>query len=164
MSSGIRWFLTAVGVLFAVGVVALAGVGGYVYWDRVQTAAEDETRDTLPALATQQVPQIFGFDYQTVEGSLNTAALLLTDDYKVEFEERAQREIIPQARERQLVTQANVVGAGMLDAQRNTGSVLVFLNRTVTDNTKQPVYDGSRLRVDYAKQRGEWKIKYIQPI
>ena len=164
MTTGVRRLLTAVGILLAVGVVALAAVGGYVYWDRVQTAAEVETRDTLPALATQQVPQIFGFDYQTVEGSLNTAALLLTDDYKSEFEAHAEREIIPQARERQLVTQANVVGAGMMDVQRNSGSVLVFLNRTVTDKTKQPVYDGSRLRVDYAKQRGEWKIKYIQPI
>lgn len=118
----------------------------------------------MPTLATEQVPQIFGFDYQTVERSLDTAALLLTDDYRAEFENRAQNEIIPQARDRQLVTQANVVGAGMLDARRDSGSVLVFLNRTVTDKTKQPVYDGSRLRVDYAKQRGEWKIKFIQPI
>ena len=145
-------------------VVALAGFGGYVYWEKSQARAEQQTRNTLPTLATEQVPQIFGFDYQTVERSLDTAALLLTDDYRAEFENRAQNEIIPQARDRQLVTQANVVGAGMLDARRDSGSVLVFLNRTVTDKTKQPVYDGSRLRVDYAKQRGEWKIKFIQPI
>jgi Mce-associated membrane protein len=164
MSASVRWLLTVVGVLFAVAVVGLAAVGGYVYWDRVETVADKQTRDTLPALAIDQVPKIFAFDYQTVEATLNNAALLLTDDYKAEFENRAQTEIIPQARDRQLVTQANVVGAGMLDAHRDTGSVLVFLNRTVTDKTKQPVYDGSRLRVDYAKQRGEWKIKYITPI
>ena len=164
MPSSIRVLTTAVGVLFAVAVVALAGFGGYVYWEKSQARAEQQTRNTLPTLATEQVPQIFGFDYQTVERSLDTAALLLTDDYRAEFENRAQNEIIPQARDRQLVTQANVVGAGMLDARRDSGSVLVFLNRTVTDKTKQPVYDGSRLRVDYAKQRGEWKIKFIQPI
>lgn len=164
MSLAVRRLLAVVGVLLAVVVVGLGGLGGYVFWEGVQAEGAKQTRDALPALATEQVPQIFGFDYQTVEGSLNTAALLLTDDYKVEFENRAQKEIIPQARERQLVTQANVVGAGMLDAQRDSGSVLVFLNRTVTDKSKQPVYDGSRLRVDYAKQRGEWKIKYIQPI
>lgn len=164
MRAWLGWLVTVVGVLAAVGVVALASLGGSLYWNHVETRDRQETRDALPALAAQQVPLIFGFDYQTVERSLDAAALFLTDDYKSEFEERAQREIIPQARERQLVTQANVVGAGMLDAQRNSGSVLVFLNRTVTDSSKQPVYDGSRLRVDYAKQRGEWKIKYITPI
>jgi Mce-associated membrane protein len=164
MSPVVRRLLTALGALLAVAVVALGGLGGYVFWQNEQAEGEQQTRDTLPALATEQVPQIFGFDYQTVERSLDTAALLLTDDYKAEFENRAQNEIIPQARDRQLVTQANVVGAGMLDAHRDSGSVLVFLNRTVTDKTKQPVYDGSRLRVDYAKQRGEWKIKFIQPI
>jgi len=55
-------------------------------------------------------------------------------------------------------------GVGVLDAQRNSGSVLVFMNRTVTDKSKQPVYDGSRLRVDYEKVDGQWKIQYITPI
>jgi Mce-associated membrane protein len=99
-----------------------------------------------------------------VERSLNEAARLLTVDYEREFADRVAKEVIPQARERQLVSQANVVGAGMLGAHRNSGSVVVFMHRTVTDKSKQPVYDGSRLRVDYEKERGEWKIKYITPI
>ncbi|MCV7178895.1 mammalian cell entry protein, partial [Mycolicibacterium sphagni] len=41
---------------------------------------------------------------------------------------------------------------------------LVFMNRTVTDESKQPVYDGSRLRVDYQKVDGKWLINYITPI
>jgi Mce-associated membrane protein len=153
-----------VGVLVAVGVVALAGLGGYLYWERVETREAQLTSDTLPGLATEQIPLIFGYDYQTVERSLGDAARLLTTDYEREFKDRAAKDIIPQARERQLVSQANVVGAGMLDAHRDSGSVLVFMNRTVTDKSKQPVYDGSRLRVDYEKQRGVWKIKYITPI
>lgn len=157
--------VVAVGVLGAAVVITpLASFGGVLYWDRVSATAETQTRDTLPGLAIQQVPLIFGYDYQTVERSLDDAARLLTDDYRSEFQTRAAQEIIPQARERKLVTQANVVGAGMLDAHRNSGSVLVFLNRTVTDSSKEPVYDGSRIRVDYEKQRGEWKIKFIAPI
>lgn len=164
MRSWVGWLVTTVAMLAAAGVIALGGVGGSLFWERQMTEGAAQAREVLPALATEQVPLIFGFDYQTVERSLDEAALLLTDDYRSEFEERADREIIPQARERQLVTQANVVGAGMLDARRESGSVLVFLNRTVTDKSKQPVYDGSRLRVDYIKQRGEWKIEYITPI
>jgi Mce-associated membrane protein len=156
--------LAFVGVLVVVGVIALAGFVGYRYWQRIETIEAQRTSHTLPDLATEQIPLIFGYDYQTVETSLGAAARMLTADYQREFEDRATKDIIPQARERQLVSQANVVGAGMLDAQRNSGSVMVFLNRTVTDKSKQPIYDGSRLRVDYEKERGEWKIKYITPI
>ena len=162
-----RWttrLLALVRVLAAVGAIALAAGSGSLYWQHVESAAAKRTSDTLPALATEQIPVIFGYDYQTVERSLDAAARLLTQDYEREFKDRAAKDIIPQARERQLVSQANVVGAGMLDAQRDSGSVMVFMNRTVTDKSKQPVYDGSRLRVDYQKERGEWKIKYITPI
>jgi Mce-associated membrane protein len=69
-----------------------------------------------------------------------------------------------QARERRLVSQANTVGVGVLAAQRDSGSVLVYLNRTVTDKPKRPIYDGSRLKVDYVKVDGRWLITYITPI
>ena len=112
----------------------------------------------------QQIPKVFGYDYQTVERSLNEVYPLLTPDYRQEFEDRANKDIIPQARERQLVSQANVVGVGVLTAQRDSASVMVYMNRTVTDKSKTPIYDGSRLRVDYQKIDGKWLIKYITPI
>ena len=115
-------------------------------------------------LAAKQIPGVFGYDYQTVERSLTDAYRLLTPEYRREFEERATKDIIPQARERQVVSQANVVGVGVLTAQRDSASVMVFMNRTVTDKSRQPVYDGSRLRVDYQKVDGKWLIKFITPI
>jgi len=121
-------------------------------------------RDELEPLAAQQITQVFGYDYQTVERSLNQVYPLLTPDYRQEFEDRANKDIIPQARERQLVSQANVVGVGVLSAQRDSASVMVYMNRTVTDKSKTPIYDGSRLRVDYQKMDGKWLIKYITPI
>ncbi len=41
---------------------------------------------------------------------------------------------------------------------------MVYLNRTVTDKTRQPLYDGSRLRVDFQRIDGKWLIAYITPI
>jgi hypothetical protein len=40
----------------------------------------------------------------------------------------------------------------------------VYLNGTVTDKSKQSVYDGSRLKVDYVEVDGQWLINYITPI
>ncbi|MGU3652251.1 mammalian cell entry protein [Mycolicibacterium sp. A43C] len=156
--------IQAVSVLFALGLVALAAVAGGLYWDRVQTRAAQAAEAELPALAVQQIPRVFGYDFQTVERSLSEAATLLTPDYRREFEDRAAKDIIPQARERQVVSQAHAVGAGMLSAQRDSASVLVFMNRTVTDKSKESVYDGSRLKVDYQKVDGRWLISYITPI
>jgi Mce-associated membrane protein len=151
-------------VLLAAGLVTLAGAGGWLYWNRVEMRGEQSARTELAPLAAEQIPQVFGYDYQTVERSLTDAYRLLTPQYRAEFEDRANKDIIPQARERQVISQANVVGVGVLSAQRNSASVLVFMNRTVTDKSKQPVYDGSRLRVDYQKIDGKWLINYITPI
>ncbi|MGN7782088.1 mammalian cell entry protein [Mycolicibacterium sp. 22603] len=156
--------IQAASVLFALALVALAAVAGGLYWDRVQTQAAQAAEAELPALAIQQIPRVFGYDFQTVERSLSEAATLLTPDYRREFEDRAAKDIIPQARERQVVSQAHAVGAGMLSAQRDSASVLVFMNRTVTDKSKESVYDGSRLKVDYQKVDGRWLISYITPI
>ncbi len=151
-------------LLLTVSFVGLAGVGGWLYWNRVELRGEQTTRAEVAPLAAKQIPQVFGYDYQTVERSLNDVYPLLTPDYRQEFEDRANKDIIPQARERQVVSQANVVGVGVLSAQRNSATVMVYMNRTVTDKSKTPIYDGSRLRVDYQKVDGKWLIKYITPI
>jgi Mce-associated membrane protein len=151
-------------VLLATGFVALSGVGGFLYWNRVELNGEQQARAELPPLASEQIPRVFGFDYQTVERSFAEVYPLLTPEYRKEFQDRVTNEIIPQARDRQLVSQAHTVGAGVLDAQRTTASVMVYMNRTVTDKAKESIYDGSRLRVDYKKIDGKWLIAYITPI
>lgn len=151
-------------LVFTIGLIGLAAVAGGLYWDRVQTRAQQAASAVLPGLAIEQIPKVFGYDYQTVERSFTEAANLLTPEYRREFEDRAAKDIIPQARDRQVISQAHAVGAGMLDAGRDSASVLVFMNRTVTDKAEQPVYDGSRLKVDYQKVDGKWLISYITPI
>lgn len=151
-------------IVVGAGVVALGAFGGGLYWDRVEVKAEQTTRNALIPLAADQIPKVFGYDYQTVERSLGEAANYLAPDYRREFEDRVNKDIIPQARDRQVVTQANVVGIGVLDAQPDSGSLMVYMNRTITDKSRQPAYDGSRLKVDYRKVGGKWLIDYITPI
>jgi Mce-associated membrane protein len=160
-----RWstrLAAAFGVLLAVALVALAGVGGYLYWNRVEIKAEQQASQELPPLAAQQIPLILGFDYQTVERSRTEVYNLMTPDFRRQYEDDTTKNVIPQARDRQVISQVNVVGTGMLASQRDSGSVMVFMNRTVTDKSKTPVYDGSRLRVDYQKIDGKWLIGGIK--
>ena len=162
-----RWsarLAVLVGVLLAAGFVALAGFGGTLYWNRVERVGEQEARAELPQLAAQQIPIILGFDYQTIERSRTDAYRLLTPDFRREYEDDTTKNVIPAARQRQLISQVNIVGVGMLDAHRDSGSVMVYMNRVLTDKTKQPLYDGSRLKVDYQKVGQDWRIENITPI
>jgi len=118
----------------------------------------------LPKLAKDEIPRVFAYDYQTVEHSLEAAYPLLTPEYRQEFQKSANAQIIPEAKKREVVVQANVVGVGVMAAKRNSASVMVYLNRTVTDKSRQPMYDGSRLRVDFKRIDGKWLISYITPI
>jgi Mce-associated membrane protein len=159
-----RWLIAATISLLTTAFVGLAAVGGWFYWQRVETRGEQSARAVLPPLAAKEIPQVFGYDYQTVERSLGAAYPLLTPSYRHEFEKSATAQIIPEAKKREVVVQANVVGVGVMAAQRNSASVMVYMNRTVTDKSREPLYDGSRLRVDYQRVGGKWLINYITPI
>ena len=149
-------------IILAAALIALGGMGGTLYWNRVERVGEQQARTELPQLAAQQIPIILGFDYQTIERSRTDAYNLLAPDFRREYEDDTTKNVIPEARDRQVISQVNVVGVGMLAAQRDSASVMVFMNRTVTDKSKQPVYDGSRLRVDYQKIDGTWLIQDIK--
>ncbi len=152
------------GYLSVACIVGLSAASGWFYWERMQTSGEDSARAVLPQLAAKEIPEVFGYDYQTVERSLADAYPFLTPDYRREFQKSANAQIIPEAKKREVVVQANVVGVGVMSAKRNSASVMVYLNRTVTDKSRQPLYDGSRLRVDYKKIGDKWLISYITPI
>ena len=97
-----------------------------------------------------------------MERSLDNAYTMLTPDFRREFQEKANKDIIPQARDRQMVSQVNVVGVGVMDAHRTSGSVMVYINQTWIDKSRQPLYNGSRLRVEYHRLDGKWLINSIE--
>jgi Mce-associated membrane protein len=164
MRRWLRWLVAVAGSLLVAAIVGLSAAGGWFYWDRVQSRGEAAARAVLPQLAAKEIPQVFAYDYQTVERSLNDAYPLLTPEYRQEFQKSANAQIIPEAKKREVVVQASVVGVGVMAAKRNSASVMVYLNRTVTDKSRQPIYDGSRLRVDFKRIDGKWLIAYITPI
>jgi Mce-associated membrane protein len=164
MRRWLRWLVAVAGSLLVAAIVGLSAAGGWFYWDRVQSRGEAAARAVLPQLAAKEIPQVFAYDYQTVERSLNDAYPLLTPEYRQEFQKSANAQIIPEAKKREVVVQASVVGVGVMAAKRNSASVMVYLNRTVTDKSRQPIYDGSRLRVDFKRIDRKWLIAYITPI
>lgn len=52
----LRWLLPVAGALAVVAVVALSAIGGWFYWDRVETRGEQAARAELPKLAEKEIP------------------------------------------------------------------------------------------------------------
>jgi Mce-associated membrane protein len=159
-----RWLIAATVSIVVTGIIGLAAVGGWFYWDRVQTRGEETARTVLPPLAAGQIPKVLGYDFQTVERSLGDAYPLLTPAFREDFKRQAYQTIIPEARKREVVSQVSVDGVGIMFANRNSGSVLVYMTQSVTDKSREPIYQGSRVRVDYQRIDGKWLINYMQPI
>lgn len=157
--SGVAALAAILGVFVGLGTTA-----GSLYWSRVEARGEQVARTELIKLTVDEIPKVLGYEYKTVERSMIETYPMFTSDYRREFEARAVNEIIPQAREKQLVNQVDVVGVGTLTARRTAGSVLVFVNRTVTGKSKEKYYEGSRLKVDYRKIDSKWLISNIAPI
>lgn len=120
--------------------------------------------ETLIKQAGKQIGSIFGYDYQTVERSLDEQYAGLTPEYRREFEDKANREIIPQAKQRKIVSQTSIVGTGIIAAHRDSAQVVVYMNRTITDQSRTPVYDSSSIQVDYTRAGDKWLISYITPL
>ena len=160
-----RWLLAVAGPLAVAIIVGLSAAGGWFFWERVQIQGEQSARADLPKLAAREISEIFGYDYQTVERSLSAAYPWLTPEYRQEFEKRAVAQIIPEAKKREVVIQAAVVGVGVMSAKRTSASVMVYMNQTMTDKaSRDPVYNGSRVRVDFRKVGHNWLISAIAPI
>lgn len=98
-----RRLISVAYALMVATIVGLSAAGGWFYWDRVQTGGEASARALLPKLAMQEIPQVFGYDYQTVERSLTAVYPLLTPDYRQEFQKSANAQIIPEAKKREVV-------------------------------------------------------------
>jgi Mce-associated membrane protein len=159
-----RWLIVAAVSFLTTAFVGLSAVGGWFYWDRVQTHGEEYARAALPPQATKDVPRVLGYDYQTVERSMDDVYPLLTPGYREVFKKQVNKDIIPEARKRQVVSQVDIAGAGVMTAKRDSASVLVYVNSIWTDSSKEPVYKGSRVRVDYQRIEGKWLINFITPI
>ena len=107
---------------------------------------------------------IFGYDYQTVERSL-TEVTAADPGLPRGVRGRATKDIIPQARERQVISQANVVGVGVLDAQRDSG----FGDGVHEPHGHRQVQAAASTTAagcasTTRRSTAQWLIKYITPI
>ena len=136
---------------------AASGDGAYEPADLVGPAG--------PALdaVVGALPLVLGYDHRDLDGAEEAATATMTPRYAAQFRRAFDQRVRPLARRRAAVAEAEVRGAGVLRADDDAVSCLVFVDQLLTEardlrGGRPEVLGRLRLRVDLVLRDGEWLL------
>ncbi|MGV9858924.1 hypothetical protein ACWDTD_09765 [Gordonia sp. NPDC003425] len=166
---GRRWLTGAILGLLVVASLASAGILGFRYWDArsVETA-----RATSLAAARDYATTMFGYDPVNVADHVQRSKEAVTGSAKSEYDKLIAKplsdssdDFVEGVRKQRVVSQAVIQDAGVVANTRDTSTVLIFMNQSVTRNGKELVrVDPSRLTFSMVQRDGRWLIETIDVI
>ncbi len=160
------WSLTA---KLTTGLVALvlvvAAVLGWLIYSTGAAQSAENARGEATAAAVEQVTNMFGYHHATVEDEMDTALEGLTGDFRDTFEDEVETNVIPRAEQNEVVSEAAVVAQGPVETTKDTATVLVYFNQTITANTgPKSTFTPSRLLVELREIDGRWLVSGLESV
>ncbi|MFW0785914.1 hypothetical protein AAFP35_15480 [Gordonia sp. CPCC 206044] len=157
-----RLVAAILGVLLVASAVA-AGFLGYRYWDVHGT---EQARDSSLDAAKQYAQTMFGYNPQNVEEHVAQSKKVLTGGAKPTYDDLVTKNnLVDEVRKQQVVSDVTIQDAGVVTNTRDSSTVLIFMNQSVTRGGKDLVsLDPSRLTFTMVKQDGDWLINGIDVI
>ncbi|WP_373855293.1 hypothetical protein [Gordonia desulfuricans] len=161
-----------VGAILAVLLVASAAVAGFLGYQYFDARAVENSRDESLAAAKSYATTMFGYDPGNVAEHVSRSQSVVTGSAKSQYDKLIQTPIEGQqitfvegVKKQQVVSQAVIQDAGVVTNTRDTSTVLLFMNQSVSRNGKDLVrVDPSRLTFTMTKQDGRWMIENIDII
>lgn len=136
------------------------GAGAPVVWGRGTGPATAAVR-----AASSGTEALFGYTYDKVQQQLDDAAGLLTGDFRSEFRDYAEQQVIPTAQDQKASVAATVVGAAPVRFSGDSAQVLVYLDQVAkTEGAEQSAFTPSQVMVSLEKPDDEWLISDVQRI
>jgi Mce-associated membrane protein len=170
--AGVPWrqLVSAIPVIPVVLVLALLAAGGLTAWlyffqfrpdqrtdAAVGQSAVDAARDGTVALLSYK-PDTLSQDFANAKSHL-------TGDFLNYYEEFSTKVLTPAAKDRQVTTTAQVVGAAPKEVHANSAVVMVFVDQASTSKERpDPSMDSSTVLVSLTKVHGAWLISKFDPI
>lgn len=155
--------------LLVVASAALAVALGYRYLDaRWTEGSRDESLDAAKSYATT----MFGYDPGNVADHVARSQSVVTGSAKSQYDKLIANPIPGQdinfvdgVKQQQVVSQAVIQDAGVVTNTRDTSTVLIFMNQSVSRGGKDLIrVDPSRLTFSMVRTDGRWLIDNIDII
>lgn len=120
--------------------------------------------------AIEVVPLALAYDYRRLDRTLVAATSRMTEAFAAEFTTTFNASVRPLARSKQAVSEARVRAAGLVEADGDSATVLVFVDQVLVSSramqeSDQPVRVGqTRVRVVLVKVGDAWKVDDLGPL
>jgi Mce-associated membrane protein len=146
--------------------LSLFGLVAAQYFDQYRAdQATAEAQDTVAQVAQNSTVALLSYQPGTVENDLRSAAGNLTGGFLDYYTKYTNEVVIPAAKEKQVDTQAEAVGSGVVSADSDNATVLVFINQTTTTvDNPQPTKVASTVQVTLMNVDGRWLVTDFKPI
>jgi Mce-associated membrane protein len=147
----------------ASALVLLAAAAGYSTWGAHRAKQIENARDEALSAARTRVPVLLSYQSSRLEADLSVAAEQTTGSFREDYREVLSSVVAPTAEDRGISTRAEVTAAGIVSAEDDSVTVLVFLTQTTTARGQRPTVSGSRVEVLMEPDGAAWKIAGLQP-
>ncbi|MFF3572713.1 hypothetical protein ACFYXQ_33585 [Nocardia jiangxiensis] len=148
--------------LVTIGLIAAVTVLGVRIHDNDDVQA---AKGAALAAAVTNVPKILSYRADSADNDLESAANLLTGDFKNRFQTLVKDTIIPAAKQHQTVTNATVAAKSVVDGTSDAVTVLLFIDQSTTSkDAPAPRLDASRVRIHMDRIGDRWLISGLEPV
>ena len=133
----------------------------------VGTIPDDEGHLAVLA-AAEAIPLALTYDYRSLDEGLADAVSHMTSSFAAEFEDTFRKTAAELATEKKAVTRALVRAAGLVEANDDSATCLVYVDQVLVASAGQkddkPVrVSQNRVIVTLAREGDGWKVDGIQP-
>jgi Mce-associated membrane protein len=163
----------AVAALAAIA-VALAAVGGWLFYTWETDRAEAKAGPQALKVAAAAMPFLISYNYKTLDTDFAKAETYISDfghgndktTFKTDYKKTVEKSVRDAATRYKVVVKADVAYAGVIDVKSASSVVvLVFIDQTTTSTkTTAPRIDRNRVRVDLHKVGGHWRVTALIPL
>lgn len=160
--------LIAITATLCVGMLVLGGVLIWLLFstsEKQSSVKAQESGQEAAIAAAMATKSLFSYNHTTIREDMAKALEATTGDFRGEYEEEMNSNVIPQAEENSSSVTATIITQGTVSASKDSATVLVYLNQRSTAKTgTNAVVTPSRLVVDMKRVDGIWKISGLERV
>lgn len=151
-------------VVLLLGSAVAAGFLGYRYWDG---RATESARESSLAAAKEYAVDMFGYNAKNVSDHIDRSMNILTGAAKPEYDKTVtDASLAAEVRKQDIVSEVTIQDAGVVTNTRDTATVLLFINQSVTRNGNKEMVSINPSRLTYSMERSgdRWLVNGIDVI